>query len=345
MRPDRAEYELALARTDPERAVSHLRRAAEWNPYLTDARILMAAELERAGDISGSEATLLELAERDHLYAPPWALANFYVRTGQTARFWPWARAAAQKSPGDVRPLFTLAIALAGDGVAVLDRIVSPRRSVECQYLEFLLDRKDYPDADVVARRIATDATATDRNFLLEYVDRCLAAGRSAEAAEIWNRLYSGRLQALPDHLVNGDFSSPIVGRGFDWRPALPGCAVVAETNAGGPALELFLSGSQPENCSILDQVLRLSRGAAYEMRFQYRTTDLPDPTGLRWWLGGRKEYVLRASPEWSDAVWRFFAPDEGARLTLEYRRAAGSTRHQGTVLFRRARLERQPGS
>jgi hypothetical protein len=139
---------------------------------------------------------------------------------------------------------------------------------------------------------------------------------------------------------VNGDFSHPVLDRGFDWRAGAPGCALAAQTITDGAALELFLSDKRPESCEVYRQFVRLAAGAHYVLRFQYRTRELPDPTGLHWSLGPGHDYEFRASPEWSNGEWRWQAADAAGRLTLACRRSSGSIRHEGTVLVRHVRLE-----
>ncbi len=343
LRPDRAEFELALAQADPEHSVTHLRSAVRLNPYLSNAQLLLAAGWEASGDLAASEATLLQLAERDRLSGPAWALANFYYRHGPSERFWRWARTAAQVSPGELRPLFRLCLGVRDDAAELLARVVSPRRTAERELLSFLLDQGRIRDADRIATKIAGDITSQDRDSLLSYVDRSISAGQFSSAAAIWDKLSFARLipypPSAPGNLVNGDFAQPILDHGFDWRAAPAGCAVAARTHAEGPALELFLAANRPEDCEIYHQFLILSPGIRYELRFEYRTADLPDPTGIYWSLDERCDYQFRSSADWTSAVWRWQSSPAAGRLALRYRRSPGSTRHEGAVLVGRVHL------
>ena len=344
LRPDRAEYQFALAQTDPDHSIPHFERALELNPYLSEARILLASQLELKGDLAASEAALLELAQRDRQYAPAWALANYYLRARRYENFWFWARTAAQRSPGGMRPLFDLCFALTNDASTVLERVVMPRHIVEQEFLAYLLENHRLADAHMAAMPIAETASDQDRGLLLDYVDRALDDRRFDEAASVWNTLCRKHLvpyePSVPGALVNGDFGRPILNRGFDWRAEAPGCATVAQTHADGDALEIFLSASRPENCEIAHQFVRLASGARYVIRFQYRTIELPDPTGVRWSMGESQEYELGMSPEWTDVEWRWQASGDRRRLVLAYRRKPGATRHEGTVLVRNVRLQ-----
>lgn len=343
LRPDRAEYQFALA--DAGAAIPHLRRALELNPFLTNARILLASKLEAQGQLADSEAALLESAQRDRQYLPAWALANFYFRAGRLELFWQWARTASRISPAGMAPLFDLCFAVTSSPEIVWKRVVESRPLAEREYLTYLVDA-GMGGAYEAALGIVSRAGPEDRDTLLAYVDRALETGEVESAAEIWNRLCRRRLAPYPPvargELVNGEFSHAISNRGFDWRNGAADCALAAVTHSDGDALELFLSGRRPENCEMFSQFLRLDAGTRYVLRFQYRTGDLPEPTGLHWSLGSEKEYELRASQEWADGAWRWRAADATSRLAFLYRRPWGSIRREGTVLLRHVRIERE---
>src|SRR5512141_1318867 len=66
--------------------------AVALNPWDALARIRLGLMLEAAGDAGRAEQSLLAAASYNRQYAPSWALANFYFRRGDEARFWPGAR-------------------------------------------------------------------------------------------------------------------------------------------------------------------------------------------------------------------------------------------------------------
>jgi O-antigen ligase len=333
--PDNAEYHFTLARLEPGRAVPELERSLALNPFLTNARIELAEHIEDGGDRNGAEAMLLEAARRDRQFAPAWALVNFYLRTGRPGLFWLWARKAADMSYGGLRPLFDLCFLMTSDARTVRDRAVPPKRSVQLEFLEYLAAHQRFVDADAMAIQIAADRQAVDREPLLNYIDQSLAAGRYVEARSIWNAM-SG---TTGGGLVNGDFVSTILDRGFDWRlPTVPG-VTTAQLKEQGPVFDVELSGEQPEHCELLSQPVALSKAARYVLRFEYLTNDLPSRTGLLWSLGADREFALPSSPAWSTTEWRFTAPS-AARLSLVYRRSPGTTRTEGALRLRHVRLD-----
>jgi len=344
--PDRAEYEFALSQLDTPRIVAHLERTIALDPYFTKARIALALEVEIAGNAVRGEQILLEAARHDRQFAPAWALADFYVRTNQPEKFWPWARTAAEISYGDLRPLFDLCFLISDDSTIVLHRM-AVSQSVQRKLLGYLITHNRLPDAHAVASRMVHDAAPEDSEVLLEYIDAALAAAYTGPAREIWEQL--GRRRRMPynhDSLItNGDFALPILNRGFDWRLARVDGVDAVQTRDQGPNLSWSFSGKQQEQCELLAQFLPLSNGAAYVMRFQYRTADLPEHTGLLWSLGQGREYPLDSSEEWTWAEWRVAASGGTERLLLAYRRRLGTTRIEGSFFLRNVRLEAESAS
>jgi hypothetical protein len=128
---------------------------------------------------------------------------------------------------------------------------------------------------------------------------------------------------------------------------AAPG--VTAGTNPSPHNLWINFSGDQPEVYAALLQLIPLTNGETYRLRFEYRTVDLPASSGLGWMVNdARTGAEISASgawlhgPEWKHDELRFRAPVSGlARLTLLCRRLPGATRVRGTVELRSASLER----
>jgi hypothetical protein len=332
--PDNAEYHFALAQLKPRSATAELERCLKLNPFLTNARVELAARKEDEGDPKQAETTLLEAARLDTQFAPAWALVNFYFRNRQPDLFWLWARKAADMSYGDLRPLFDLCFLVTGDARVVEERAVTSKRTVEVQFLSYLTSHQRLPEAQALARRIAATPQEGDREPLLSYIDRSMEAGRVTDAREIWNAMAGTGVQ-----LVNGDFATPILSRGFDWRLPVVEGVVTAQPRGSGPVLEMEFSGSQPEQCELLNQIVCLRHSNRYAFQFEYRTAGLPSQTGLAWSLGARREFALAGSPVWAAAVWRFTAIADSERLSLAYHRAPGTTRTEGSLMLRHLRI------
>jgi hypothetical protein len=335
--PDRADYHFVLAQLDASHAVAHLERALVANPYETRARIGLALEREASGDRSAAAKVLLEAARNDHQFAPAWALANFYFRSGESDQFWIWAQKSAAVSYGNRRAFFDLCFLASGDAHQVLEKVVTPQRALELPFLEYLIARHRIHDAAEVAVRIARDRSPIANEALMDYIDAAIDAGETAQA---W-RVRSQFAGAQP-LLVNGDFAGPLLNRGFEWKIAAADGISVARTQDGGPALATEFSGRETESCELLSHALALKAGAMYVMRFDYRTVDLPAHTGVSWRLGAGREFALDASAGWNPEEWRFRA-DGAGNLTLAYHRAPGSTRAEGRLFLRNARIDAAP--
>ena len=336
--PGNAEYHFALAQLEPQRAASELVRCLAINPFRTDARIQLAAYVEDRGDLTQASAILLEAARRDTQFAPAWTLVKFYFRNRQPELFWHWARIAADMDYGDLQPLFDLCFLVTNDSQIVRDRAVPPKRSVEVQFLSYLTSHQRLSGAESVAREMAENPRPADREPLLNYIDESLTVARFAAARQIWNAMSGSGIG-----LVKADSSRPIPSREFDWHLAAVAGVVVTQPRQNQPELKVALSGRQPGNCEILSQILSLQPGEKYALQFEYKTSDLPGQTGLRWSFGSNREFALASSPLWVSAEWRFSASADAGRLSLAYTRIPGTTRTEGTLTLRRTRITKVP--
>ncbi len=111
--PANAAYPAQLAdqlyASDPAAAKSLLQRAVRLNRYDASSWIQLGLLSEAGNEIPQAEEALLQAASVDSTFLPSWSLANFYFRQENAARFWYWARRAAQMAPDDATPLFRLA--------------------------------------------------------------------------------------------------------------------------------------------------------------------------------------------------------------------------------------------
>ena len=341
--PGEAEYRFALAQVDPENAISHLRAALADNPYHSRAAIALATQLEQEGDLGGSEAELLEMARRDRQYESMWAMTNFYFRNGGGRPFWRWARGAASIANRDLHSLFDLCFLATPDARVVADRVVPARRIVEREFLSYLVEQNRIEDSYWAARRLAPTAGPEDKEPLLNYVDRALAARQFAGAREVWSFLGERRLippeSPASGWLSNGNFEEPVLNRGFDWLLPSPAGVVASQLRSPRGELLLTLSGKQPEACEILAHFVRVPARSESVLSFEYRTAGLPNATGLYWTVGSAKSPEWQASDDWVGAEWPFRPQEEMVRLVLEYRRSPGTTRAEGSVRLRHVRL------
>ncbi|HEV2198926.1 MAG TPA: hypothetical protein VGR73_03825 [Bryobacteraceae bacterium] len=332
-------------------------------------------EGRRAGDFARAREAFESAFRVDRQYAPAWALANFCFRRGDQECFWGAAsRAAAQApaleeasasgSPGsanltDLRPLLDLASRMEPSPAAVLDRLGAKTNSpfapaMERAYLDGLIGQSRWDDAMTIARRLAMRSpTHRDASDILRFDDlvtRLIAAGRASLAVGLWND-YSGYAALDPERglsLTNGDFSRAPRNAGFDWRIGSPaGDSARARPPDGverlwAPSvLEFRFAGGEPEQAPLAEQWLPLA-ARFYRLRFEYRTRDMPSPTGVHWERAAEAASSLEPCPSaWCSAQWSFSAARETwAPLRLVYRREPATARARGSLLLRNVRLE-----
>ncbi len=322
--PDEAEYSFALAAVDDAHARGWLERAVAANPYFTKARLALAGELEDAGDLGAAEVQLLECARRDRLYAPAWALANFYFRRQDAGAFWPWARRSAAVAYGDRGPLFTLCF-LVDSRVAAVRRSLGGGRPVDRALLIWLTRQRRFEDARPLAQEFGADPASV--SILLDYVDAALGAGSLSAAAAAWEAVAPSWRPVAPD----------FAGRGFDWRAA---SAEFTLERRGESEVAVRLSGRQPEETPVMSRYLVVPPGGTYRWRFEYLTTGLPDSTGLSWTTEGTVCRPLTAAGIWTQSECEFRAPPPVRLLVLRYLRAPGTVRAEGSIRLRNLRLE-----
>ena len=336
---------------------SELHQAVAANPRLAAAWTELALRAETAGKMQPAEAYLVRAAAADRMYSTLWTLANFYFRQNATEKFWPAAKRALRA--GDVTaydpaPLFRLCWKISANPATVLERAIPDAGPVEARYLEFLVRENLTSVAEPVTERLVAFGSEQDLDAVFLYCDRLIAAGDADGGIHAWNALCWRRLPSYQPidpqasaALTNGDFSSPPLQHGFDWRmPAVTGVAV--ERAGLPPRLWITLDGHEPETCDVLEQFVALAPSRRYRLRFRYQTDDIAAGSGLRWRIStSRGEEIASegadlASEQQADGTVRFTVPPGVplARLALSYRRTPGTTRIEGRVALESASLE-----
>jgi tetratricopeptide (TPR) repeat protein len=348
--PSNADYRFASGSTED------LEAAVRWNRHHTAARIELALRAEFAGDLRKAESLLLEAARFDRTYQPLWALTNFYFRRGDRRHFFRWAHAAADMAYFDQSALFDLCWRMSQDGAEILREVIPDRVPILAQYLDFLIRSSRIQQAGEVAERLLKIGGPEQAPVLVAYADALIRAQEGAAARHWWNRLaarrflpYSPLTHEAP--LVNGDFRAPALGAGFDWRLPRPQ-GVHAELLPSAGQVRFFFSGSQPERCRLLEQILLLPARRSCRLRFRYRTTAVPCPSGLSWSLARFSDGAALpvdghdlCGESGSEAELRLSTPPQEslARLSLEYARRPGTTRIEGELQLTGVTLTCEP--
>ena len=348
MEPGNAAYHMLRAEHREgagEDPLPELIQSSKLSPF--DSQILMrvAMRAESVGDLSRSEAFLLRAAAVDKKFVPRWALANYYFRRGNGEEFWKWlGRSLEMSSPEDSDGIFRMAWEQSSDGEAIL-RHIPDSRVIAARYLRFLIRTERLEAAAVVARRAAATATEDELPLLLTFCERAQAT-RSGDAVSVWNVMTARKLLPFapldPSQgaiVGNKDFLLLPSPRGFDWRiPSVEG--VYAAQASDGHGLTATLSGNQPEDCVLVEQILPLIPGKRYRIGYEYSALSDQQVAGLQWELSGPAG-AAATSPEmvagsgWKTGQILFTATDQWGKLSLRYHRASGKVRAEGTIKIR----------
>jgi tetratricopeptide (TPR) repeat protein len=295
-----------------------LERAAALNPMSSTPRIRLGLAAEIRGDRASAEKWLLDAASIDRQFEPRWTLANFYFRNEKFPEFRTWLRSALEVSYGDRRPAFDLAWR-ASSNPAEIAHAIPDRHEVVAAYLGYLLETRREEAAASVALKLASFHDAADRPLLLGACDRFLRANLPDAANDVWRTLFG-------DHagIFAGNFETPRIGHGFDWRSSdLPG---VVQLDLDQPSRRrITFDGRQPESCELLRQAILVEPGRRYSLRWQARLNGLKSPTGIEWRVAG-----AHAPVDGTELV--FTASSRVEELTLDYARPHGEARAEGSL-------------
>jgi tetratricopeptide (TPR) repeat protein len=352
--PTRAEYSARLAwlesESHPEKAKQALWRAVALNPRDAKSWIELGLRAEQENNSKAAQEYLLRAAEADKTFLPRWTLANYYLRQEDPARFWVWAKEAAAMMYGDGASLFQLCGRVEEDG-NLIDRLDIRNPETRSSYLAYLIGKKRVDLIGPSVRRVLEANRPADLPLLMQACDRLLAADRVDQAAEIWNELAdqgrvafrtsAGEGQQL---MANASFIAAPSSQGFDWR--LPLVEGLSASLDGSRGLRITLSGREPEDCEMLDQLVPVRPKQQYQLKFQYRTSGIAKGSGLRWQVTDANSGVaLGEGPileSEEDTEGRLSFETTGAtrvRLALRYRRMPGTTRSEGFIVLRKVEL------
>ena len=198
------------------------------------------------------------------------------------------------------------------------------------------------PSAPAIARAVVTDNPATARQFLSFLLDR----GDLTDAAGLWATLIARKWVVADSGAPNNPtFARLPLPVAFDW--ALPSVEGL-HSWTGSSGLESELSGNEPENCTIAEQVISLPPGA-YQFLYKYRTTNIEPRTGIQWQvIDIGSGAPIAVSPDLSSETLTsesvtFNLTASIARLRLVYRRALGTPRITGSLVVISTAIRKRP--
>ncbi len=348
---------LRETRGDGEGATAALERAIALHRYNAGAWIDLGLHWEMAGDPGRAEQHLLEAVRVDGTFQPRWALANHYARRQTPEKFWPAIRAAIACNRFDPFPAFELCWRVSEDPDEILERAIPGQQEVHRRYFQYLSNAGRTTAAGRVWQRLEGRLERRDLPGAFAYLDSLLASRQTDEAMRVWNGLVQQDLiphgLLLPEQgrvLTNGQFRHQPSGRAFDWGiPKAPGISGDVEVVPGASQLRLRFDGTHPESTELLSQQVPVLARQSYRLGFSYLTSGLPAETGLSWAVYDAASAsplaageTLRATlDQWRRSGLAFQSPSQTrlVKVLLRYRRAAGTTRAEGSLALRDVEL------
>jgi tetratricopeptide (TPR) repeat protein len=333
-------------------------RAAAMNPLDSENWIRLAAGSELSGHQREAEQEFLHAFDVDHQLEPRWALANFYLRAGNSQASLAWARKTLEFDASDLTSVFQLCWAVSGNAGEILDKAVPRRAEVLAQYLEFLDLNGRVDDAGDVANVLLPLASAGQAPLLLAHCTKSLDSGNANAAIAVWNGLVGRRLiaeqpvePAAGRPSADAGFQRAMTGQGFAWGAQREeGVSVERAGDRGG--VRVVFARNEPEHASILGQWIALASNRIYQYRIAYAASGM-DGAGLRWVIYSpqTKAVLMSAAlpkdgPQSSMIEARFQSPAGGprlARLELRYDREPGTVRPEGSIEFSNLVLKSEP--
>ncbi|HUQ92595.1 MAG TPA: hypothetical protein VM120_13030 [Bryobacteraceae bacterium] len=320
--------------------IGNLRRALDLNPYLSPAWMELGIEAESQGNFAEAERCLLQAAAVDQTFEPRWTLANFYFRRQRADAFWKWLQLAAARSYGDRSAIFRLAWRMTDKPGEILDRGLTRDVGMLAAYLTFLLAEGKLDAAIEESAALLPQATVNERDLLLGFCEKLIAAERRDAAVSTWNGLIARNLIPYGPldveggiSLTNRTLAIPPLGQCFDWR-MLWRANIHSAWSPGQRQIRVTLTGKQEEHTELVAQIVPIVAEAAYRFRYRYRTEGLGKDSGVHWRVGTGAPGVSLSNPEWREEVLTFHSPSRLIRIALTYDRAPGTVRQEGTVVL-----------
>ena len=340
---------------DPVSAKSLLQGAVKLDRYDASSWIRLGLLYESEGDLPQAEEALLRAAGADSTFLPSWSLANFYFRHENAARFWYWARRAAQMAPDDATPLFRLAWYASPNAREIAGHLQVQRPVIEVQFVNFLMAQGD-PEAVAEATSHLL-AAGKEAETLLEVCDWLIDHQHPDLALPLWNELaerhqipYAQLVAGSADAVTNGGFGKSPSSRGFDWR-LKPVEGVSSFLNVNPNALGFDFSGEEPDSFLIMNQAAPVQPQKHYLLAIDYETSGIPPGSGIEWLVTDVASGAVLArtgslSAERGGEASACFAATDGTKfvnLSLLYQRQPGTVRVEGKLTLKGVRLSGAP--
>ena len=276
-------YYRAMAERDPQNEQTWLTGLLAIEPADTDALVRLAAIAEWRGDLGRARQLLRRAASHDARYRAQWALLQFESRQEKmsrsaTSEVWKIARRCFTMSYGDRQALLETVWRMNPEGAFLLENVIPDLPPVLFLATSFLMEQGDLAAARQAFSRLIAQplgsgsranagivGTAMERAHLgLDLTDLHLDRHDPASAIGIWHSLERRQLVSVDGgseaggQVVNPQFHTPPLGRGFDWRAASPPGVEMRRTEDGW---RVDFTSRPPDRVVLLTQRVILQPG------------------------------------------------------------------------------------
>ncbi len=298
LEPDNAAYwhrlgqweELSFVEGNVARALEDYRRATELNRFESRYWLDLANLLELTQDHAQAESAVAQALRVDpHTPRTLWRAGNFWLRTAEPQRAFPYFKQALLTEPSLAPALIQTSHNAIGDSEVLLREVIPPRAGYLIHYLKILVRDQQTAAAAPVWRSLIGLGGGFEASQALFYVSHLLEVAQVAEARKAWEDLL--RLRLIPaaaagdELLYNADLRLPILNGGFDWRAVdVPRVSVTLGLGSGSqaPAAVIRFSGEDNLNYHHFYQLVPVEPNQRYRFSAWVATDGITTDSGPR---------------------------------------------------------------
>jgi cytochrome c-type biogenesis protein CcmH/NrfG len=296
LEPGNAQYPEVLGRQllrkggDIQGALQQYRLAASLNPRDSAYWLAIADAEQLLNDVAGQRSALehaIEAAPTTPRVA--WSAANFFLAQGDKDAAFREFKVVLENEPGTADRIFALSFHVA-DVKEIIQKVLPADPNAYLSLLNFLTAQKNTAGAATVWDALAHLAKPFEPGVALAYVDYLIAQHEVAAARLAWHQSadlcgLSAYLPSRENLIVNANFDSDILNRGFDWHYQRQANVEIsldpAEVHEGHRSLSVVFDGPGVSDAGIA-QLIPVEPNAAYEFSAYYKAAAMDGAGGPR---------------------------------------------------------------
>jgi hypothetical protein len=199
-----------------------------------------------------------------------------------------------------------------------------------CNYPAFLTELIDWqqPDAALALfKMMEKEGTHWEEKDQLQFCDFLISNGRIEGARSVWHLWRKNDTSLIHD----GGFETEPLNRAFGWRFQIDPDFIVERTTwgaySGNSCLHVHFKGTRNINSDLVRQIVPVSPGTAYTLRFVRKSSNLTTDRGVFLTVSGFKNEFKTASEQvlgdlpWKEDEIEFSVPAGCEAIVLKVRR------------------------